>query len=94
MSEHLGCDRRTIHRQLSTVGTSFTELVEARRQELVPRLIDDRTRTLPAVVELLGFSAQSALAGWFQRRFNCSITEWRACAANKTGKPKMLWRNP
>ncbi len=86
VAEHLGCDRRTIHRQLLAAGTSFTDLVEARRQELILRLIDDRTRTLPAVAELLGFSAQSALARWFQQRFGCSITEWRLRTARKTAK--------
>ena len=47
------------------------------RSEMVVRLIEDRNRSLPAVAELLGFSAQSALARWFRDRFGCSITQWR-----------------
>jgi len=36
--------------------------LSARNAEFVVRLIDGQTRSLPAVAELLGFSAQSALA--------------------------------
>jgi AraC-like DNA-binding protein len=39
------------------------------------RLIEDQSRSLPAVAELLGFSAQSALARWFRERFGCAKTK-------------------
>jgi AraC-like DNA-binding protein len=77
VAEHLGCDRRTIHRHLAARGMTFSEIVDAQRAELVVRLIEDQTRSLPAVAELLGFSAQSALARWFRERFGQSITQWR-----------------
>lgn len=78
VAEHLGCDRRTVHRRLAAYGATFSDIVDTRRAELVMRLIEDRSRSLPAVAELLGFSAQSALARWFRERFGCSITQWRA----------------
>jgi AraC-like DNA-binding protein len=41
------------------------------------RLIEDGNRPLKEIADLLGFSAQSALARWFRSRLGCSITEWR-----------------
>ena len=62
---------------LAERGKSFSEVVNEQRAAMVVRLIEDKGRSLPAVAELLGFSAQSALARWFRERFGCSITQWR-----------------
>lgn len=78
VAQHLGCDGRTVQRRLAEHGKSFSEILDAQRAEAVVRLIEDKSRSLPAVAELLGFSAQSALARWFRDRFGCSITQWRA----------------
>lgn len=75
---HLGCDGRTVQRWLAERGDSFSAILDAQRAEIVVRLIEDRGRSLPAVAELLGFSAQSALARWFREHFGCSISQWRA----------------
>ncbi len=77
VAQHLGCDGRTVQRRLAEHGKSFSELMDEQRAEMVIRLIEDKARTLPAVAEFLGFSAQSALARWFRDRFGCSITQWR-----------------
>jgi len=76
-AEHLACDRRTIHRRLADCGTTFSEIVDTERAELAARLVEDRTTPLAGMAELLGFSAQSAMARWFRHRFGCSITQWR-----------------
>jgi AraC-like DNA-binding protein len=78
VAQHLGCDDRTVQRWLAEHGKSFSEILNAQRAETVVRLIEDPNRSLPAVAELLGFSAQSALARWFKERFGCSVTQWRA----------------
>jgi AraC-like DNA-binding protein len=78
IAEHLLCDRRTIHRRLALCGTTFSELVDTERTDLVVRLLGDRNRPLPEVAELLGFSAQSAMARWFRGKFGCSMRQWRA----------------
>lgn len=83
VAQHLGCDGRTVQRWLAERGSSFSEILDAQRSELVIRLIEDQSRSLPAVAELLGFSAQSALARWFRERFGCSITQWRANAKSR-----------
>ena len=80
VAEHFGCNRRTIHRHLSECGTSFSEILDAERADLVMRLIEDGERPLKEMAELLGFSAQSAMARWFKGRFGCSVTEWRSDA--------------
>ncbi len=77
VAQHLGCDGRTVQRRLAEHSKSFSDLLDEQRAEMVIRLIEDKARTLPAVAELLGFSAQSALARWFRERFGCSITQWR-----------------
>jgi AraC-like DNA-binding protein len=78
VAQHLGCEGRTVQRWLAERGSSFSEILDAQRSVMVVRLIEDQSRSLPAVAELLGFSAQSALARWFRERFGCSITQWRA----------------
>jgi AraC-like DNA-binding protein len=77
VAEHLACDRRTVHRRLAECGTTFSEIVDTERAELAARLVEDRTTPLAGMAELLGFSAQSAMARWFRHRFGCSITQWR-----------------
>jgi AraC-like DNA-binding protein len=77
VAEHLGCDRRTIHRHLAECGTTFSKLLDDERAEIVSRLVDERARPLAEIAEMVGFSAQSAMARWFKGRFGCSVTEWR-----------------
>jgi AraC-like DNA-binding protein len=80
VAEHFACTRRTIHRHLAECGTSFSEILDAERADLALRLIEDRSRPLASVAEMLGFSAQSAMARWFKGRFGRSISEWRGDA--------------
>ena len=77
VAEHMACSRRTVHRNLLDCGTSFSAILDAQRADLVTRLIEDRNRSLAGTAELLGFSAQSAMARWFRGHFGCSITQWR-----------------
>jgi AraC-like DNA-binding protein len=77
VAEHFGVDRRTIHRHLQERGTSYSRILDTQRANLIERLIEDSNRPLAGIAELLGFSAQSAMARWFRARFGCSITQWR-----------------
>jgi AraC-like DNA-binding protein len=78
VAAHLACDRRTVHRHLAARGTSFSEIFDTERADLVTRLIEDGSRPLKEMAALLGFSAQSAMARWFRARFGCSISQWRS----------------
>jgi AraC-like DNA-binding protein len=78
IAEHLGFDRKTVHRRLAEEETSFSAIVDAVRTELVNRYIENRERPLYVVAEMLGFSDSSAFSRWFRRRFGRSVSAWRA----------------
>jgi AraC-like DNA-binding protein len=77
VAEHLGVDRRTVHRRLAREGTSFSTLLDAVRTETVTRFIENRDRPLYVVAEMSGFSAQSAFSRWFRSRFGSTVSAWR-----------------
>jgi AraC-like DNA-binding protein len=83
IAQHLGLDRRTVHRRLAEERTSFSAIVDAARIELVNRYIENRERPSCAVAEMLGFSDASAFSRWFKRRFGCSVSAWKAINLTK-----------
>lgn len=84
IAQHLGVDRRTVHRHLTLRGESYLSIVEAVRVELVTRYIGASDRSLSEVATLLGFSSLSAFSRWFGGRFGCSVSAWR----RKRAKPE------
>jgi AraC-like DNA-binding protein len=78
IAEHMGVDRRTIHRRLRNEGTTFSSIVEDVRTEIVGRYLEDPNRPLYLIAQMLGFSALSALSRWFQDRYGCTASQWRA----------------
>jgi AraC-like DNA-binding protein len=83
IAEHLGVDRKTVHRRLVEEETSFSAIVDAVRTELVNRYVENRERPLGVVAEMLGFSELSAFSRWFKKRFGRSVSAWRSI--NQTG---------
>lgn len=77
VAEHLGVDRRTLHRRLSVEGETFSSVLRRVRREFVQRQLSDADRTVAEVAELLGFSNSSALAHWFKAEFGSSVSAWR-----------------
>lgn len=77
VAQHLGVDRRTVHRRLAQEKTSYSDIVNAARASLVVRYIDNRERPLSEVATLLGFSSLSAFSRWFGSQFGCSVSKWR-----------------
>jgi AraC-like DNA-binding protein len=69
VAQQLGVDRRTVHRRLEREGTTFSEVMNTIRRELAAHYIDDGTRPLSQVAELLGFSALSAFSRWYKQQF-------------------------
>ncbi|NDZ13246.1 AraC family transcriptional regulator [Variovorax sp. WS11] len=69
VAQQLGVDRRTVHRRLLREGTTFTEVMNTIRRELAAQYIDDGTRPLSQVADLLGFSALSAFSRWYKQQF-------------------------
>ncbi|MES2413673.1 MAG: AraC family transcriptional regulator [Pseudomonadota bacterium] len=82
VAQHLGMDRRTLHRHLQARGTSFTALMQLVRSEYVVRQIRDSDRPMAELAELLGFSGSSAFAFWFRKQFGCTVSQWRKAHAH------------
>jgi AraC-like DNA-binding protein len=68
-AQHLGVSRRTVARHLADEGTSFTDLVDGVRQDLLARYLAEGARPLGEVAALLGFSDPSAFSRWHRHRF-------------------------
>jgi AraC-like DNA-binding protein len=77
VARSMGVTQRTLHRQLTAEGTSFSEIVHTTRQALAERYLATDRYSLTDVSELLGFTAPSAFSRWFRQRFGVSPTEWR-----------------
>lgn len=78
VAQHLGVDRRTLHRHLQAEGHSFSSLLQIVRSEFAARQIRDSDRTLAELADLLGFSSASAFAHWFKQSQGCTVSAWRA----------------
>jgi AraC-like DNA-binding protein len=91
VAQHLGIDRRTLHRHLAREQESFATLLQAVRSELVLRQVQDSDLPLSEVAQLLGFAAPAAFSHWFRHTFGCSVTNWRiqekAKARVRQGEP-------
>ncbi|WP_293457814.1 AraC family transcriptional regulator [Phenylobacterium sp.] len=78
VAQHLGMDRRTLHRRLSAEGVTFSGLLDGVRREMAVSLLTESDRPLQSVADLLGFSSLSAFAHWFRRHFGQSASAYRA----------------
>jgi AraC-like DNA-binding protein len=77
VAQHLGLDRRTLHRHLQKDGQTFSNLLDSVRADLAVKYLAHYHRPLRDLAELLGFSEPSAFSRWFSSRFRCSATVWR-----------------
>ena len=78
VAQHLGVDRRTVHRHLADGGETFSGIVDAVRRELAVRYLKDRRRSLAEISSLLGFAAPSGFSRWYRRRFGARASGQRA----------------
>lgn len=69
VAQHMGIDRRTIHRRLSVEAQTYSAIVDAVRRELADRYLKDERRKLTEVASLLGFSAASGFSHWYRRQY-------------------------
>ena len=69
VAQELGVDRRTVARGLASEGTTFSQLIDDTRRELLQRHLKDRSQSLTDVSVLLGFSSPSAFARWHRQQF-------------------------
>jgi AraC-like DNA-binding protein len=80
-AQHLGVDRRTVHRKLAAEGSSFSAIVETVRRELAQRYVEGTEQPLLDVSGLLGFAAPSAFSRWYRAGFGQSAQRRRAAVA-------------
>ena len=78
VAQHLGVDRRTIHRRLAHKGLTFSTVVDGVRRELAERYVAEGSRTLAEVSLMLGFSAPSGFSRWYRRVFSVTPMQGRA----------------
>ncbi|MBU1377638.1 MAG: AraC family transcriptional regulator [Alphaproteobacteria bacterium] len=87
VAQHLGMDRRTLHRRLLAEETTFSGILDATRQDMAASLLLTSDRPLQSVADLLGFSSLSAFAHWFRRKFGQSASAYRAANAGQAIRP-------
>ncbi|HET7096321.1 MAG TPA: AraC family transcriptional regulator [Casimicrobiaceae bacterium] len=78
VAQHLGVDRRTVHRRLAHKGLTFSAVVDGVRRELAERYVAEGQRTLAEVSLMLGFSAPSGFSRWYRRAFSITPMQGRA----------------
>ena len=77
VAQHLGVDRRTIHRRLAQRGASFTGLVFEIRRAIVEDELRAKGRPLAAVAAAAGLSDKSSFSRWFRHAYGVSPSEFR-----------------
>jgi AraC-like DNA-binding protein len=84
VAEHMGVDRRTIHRRLASEQQTFSGIVDTVRRELAVRYLKDRNRSLAEVSSLLGFAAPSGFSRWYRKQFSGRASDAHARAAKRS----------
>jgi AraC-like DNA-binding protein len=80
IAEHLGVDRRTVHRRLAAEGKSFTQLLENARREVATWQLSHGHQSLSEVTVLVGFSSLSTFSRWFRAAYGMQPSEFRRMA--------------
>jgi len=83
VAQHIGVDRRTLHRRLAREKQTFSGIVDTVRQELAERYLNDRARSLAEVSSLLGFAALSGFSRWYRRQFSGRASDRHPRAAKR-----------
>lgn len=78
VGQHLGVNRRTIHRRLVQEGETFSAIVDAVRRELVERYLNESHKSLAEVALLLGFASPTGFSRWYRQQFKAKPSSRRA----------------
>lgn len=73
-----GMNVRTLQRRLVEGGTSFSDLINGVRRELVIRYLENPGYSLGSVADMLGYSMPSSFTRWFIAQFGMPPAAWRA----------------
>ena len=80
VAQHMGVDRRTIHRRLAAEGKSFSQLLENARREVATWQLSHNDQPLSEVALLVGFSSLSTFSRWFRSAYGMQPSEFRRLA--------------
>ena len=80
VAQHLGVDRRTVHRRLAAEGKSFTQLLETARRDVASWHLTHGEQPLTEVTALVGFSSLSTFSRWFRAAYGMQPSEFRRIA--------------
>jgi AraC-like DNA-binding protein len=78
VARQLNLTVRTMQRQLDSVGSSFSGIVEEVRRDLAVRYLLNPRYPIGRVAALLGYTNQGAFTTWFQKRFHMTPRDWRS----------------
>lgn len=77
----MGMSRQTLYRRLKEQGTSFEEILEAKRRQLAIRYLATERASVKATAYRLGFSDPAAFSRAFKRWTGCSPRDFRDAPA-------------
>lgn len=80
VSRQLNVSTRTLQRQLSAVGRTFSDLILEIRAQEARRLLRDSDLNVTAIGYVCGFSDSSHFSHVFKRRFGTTPGSWRVAA--------------
>ena len=72
-----GINVRTLQRRLEAAQTSFSDLINDVRRNLVFRYLRNINYSLSHVSDILGYSTPSSFTRWFINQFGIAPTAWR-----------------
>lgn len=73
----MGCNVRTLQRDLAAEGTEFSVLISDIRADLAVTYLKDPTIPVETVAERLGYSSSTAFIRFFRSRFGTPPGTWR-----------------
>jgi AraC-like DNA-binding protein len=79
---------RTLQRRLGAAGTSFQQVLDRTRRQLVEPYLADPRLKLAEIAGLLGYADQVAFTRAFQRWAGTTPGRWRRSPSAIRGKPK------
>lgn len=72
IAQHLGVDRRTVHRHLAREGRTFSGLVNELRRGLAQRYVEHGHQSMEQIAVMLGFAYPSSFSRWYRSEFKQS----------------------
>ena len=77
VADQMNLSSRTLQRQLEQNGTSFSDLLDNVRRNLVLRYMKNSHYSIGQVAALTGYSRQASFTRWFHLNFGMSPRDWR-----------------